>query len=92
MSMGGRHVVLVRYGPHHSFHDEWVYNGANIDSSPIVWCRWMGPSEDAEVFQYYKDRQFWTVDVDSGSVATQVSRHKENREYEGSLLSGHSIR
>ena len=58
----GRHVVFVRYGPDHSFHDEWVYNAANIDASRIVWCRAMGPY-DAEVAGYYPDRKFWLVDV-----------------------------
>ena len=40
--MGGAHVVFVRYGAHHTLTDEWVYNAAQIDASPIVWCRWMG--------------------------------------------------
>jgi hypothetical protein len=77
MSMGGRHAVFVRYGPHHIFDDEWVYNGANIDASPIVWCRWMGPAEDGEVMQYYGDRQFWIVDVDGGGVAARLSHYEE---------------
>jgi hypothetical protein len=33
----------------------------------------------------------WTLEERSFSVATQVSRYKENREYESSLASGHSI-
>jgi len=72
-SLGGRHVVFVRYGAGHSFHDEWVYNAADIDASPIVWCRTMGPTDDSEVTRYYKDRQAWMVDVD-GTV--RVSRYQ----------------
>jgi hypothetical protein len=71
-ALGGRHVVFVRYGPNHTFHDEWVYNAANIDSSRIVWCRWMG-SQDAEVIHYYRDRKFWIVDVDGNKVAKGIS-------------------
>jgi hypothetical protein len=66
--MGGRHVVFVRYGTHHNFDHEWVYNSADIDASPVVWCRIMGPNDDREVVKYYKDRQIWVVDADSDSI------------------------
>jgi hypothetical protein len=78
MGMGGRHVVFVRYGADHSFEDEWVYNAADIDASPIVWCRAMGPTDDSEVTRYYKGRQAWLVDVDGGAV--RVSRYQPQRE------------
>jgi hypothetical protein len=55
----------VRYAANHNFQHEWVYNAPDIDASPVVWCRIMGPKEDQEVVQYYKDRQFWVVDADS---------------------------
>jgi hypothetical protein len=74
MRESGRHVVFIRYGPNHNFHDEWVYNAADIDASPIVWCRAINPTDDAEVTQYYTDRQFWTADVDKDSV--RVSRYQ----------------
>ena len=63
----GRHAVFVRYGPTHDFHDEWVYNAADIDASRIVWCRAMGPADDAEVARYYRDRKLWLVDAGEGT-------------------------
>jgi len=79
-SMGGAHVAFVRYGPNHDFHDEWVYNAADVDAAPIVWCRWMGPREDSEVMRYYPGRQFWIVDVNAGvgelRVAKSVTRYQ----------------
>lgn len=63
--LGGRHVVFVRYGPKHAFTHEWVYNAADVDASPIVWCREEGESEDAEVARFYKDRQLWLAEVDA---------------------------
>jgi hypothetical protein len=78
MGLGGRHVVFVRYGPNHTFYDEWVYNAADIDASPIVWCREMGPTDDGEVTRYYKDRQMWVADVDRGLV--RLSRYQPPRE------------
>ena len=64
----GRHVAFVRYVPPHSFHEEWVYNAADIDAARIVWCRAMGPSADVEVARYYADRQFWLVEDDGSTV------------------------
>jgi hypothetical protein len=61
----GRHVVFVKYGPTHSFHDEWVYNAADIDAARIVWCRAIGPEEDARVIRYYDGRSFWLADVEA---------------------------
>jgi hypothetical protein len=75
-SMGGDHVVFVRYGANHHFDNEWVYNAANVDKAPIVWCRWMGFNKDLDVMRYYAGRQFWIVDVDGSRVATNVSRYE----------------
>jgi hypothetical protein len=65
LRLGGRHVVFVKYGAHHDFHDEWVYNTADVDGSPIVWCRAMGPEDDLEVARYYAGRRTWLVEVDT---------------------------
>jgi hypothetical protein len=68
LQIGGRHVVFVRYGTNHEFHDEWVYNSANIDASSVVWCRAIDPSSDDDVAQYYKGRTLWVADVDQDVV------------------------
>jgi hypothetical protein len=67
-ALGGRHVVFVRYDATHSFHDEVVYNGADVDAASIVWCRDMGAVEDAEVVRYYADRRMWLADVTGENV------------------------
>jgi hypothetical protein len=58
-----RHVVFVRYGRFADVHDDWVWNGADIDAQPIVWARAMSATEDAELRFYYRDRQAWRVTI-----------------------------
>jgi hypothetical protein len=54
---GGRHLVIVSYGPTHNPNLEWVYNEADIDASAVVWARDMGPEDNRELIEYYRDRQ-----------------------------------
>jgi hypothetical protein len=72
-ALGGRHVVFVQYDPGHNFHDEWVFNGANVDDAPIVWSRTIGAAEDGDVVRYYNGRSLWRVVVDDNGA--RVYRH-----------------
>jgi hypothetical protein len=60
---GGRHVVVVRYSPDHDAHREWVFNGADIDGSPVIWARDMGPEGNGDLLAYYRDRHIWLLDT-----------------------------
>lgn len=62
--MGGSHLIFVKYSPFHEFHWEIVYNAANIDASPIVWARDMGPLRNQELVNYYRGRKVWTFEPD----------------------------
>ncbi len=61
----GKHLVIVNYSETHSVHDEWVYNGADIDGSKVVWARDLGPEQNANLMAYFKDRTVWVVEVGS---------------------------
>lgn len=64
-STPGKHVVLVSYGLSHNFHDEWVYNRANIDTSHIVWANYRGDQGFRELLRYFPDRKFWLCEVNN---------------------------
>jgi hypothetical protein len=60
----GRNLVIVHYSPHHNTHNEWVYNGADIDGAEVVWARDMGSTRNEELVRYFKDRRVWLVNAD----------------------------
>ena len=64
LTEGSRHVVLVRYAPHHNIHQEWVYNLSEIDEARIVWAREMGMTENQALLDYYHDRRAWLLEAD----------------------------
>lgn len=63
----GRHLIVVRYGPTHNPHGEWVFNHADIDRSRIVWARELDPQQNDKLFTYFKDRQIWLFEPDRNS-------------------------
>lgn len=63
-SQPGKQLVIVHYAPQHSPDQEWVYNQADIDRSPVVWARDMGPEANRELIDYFHDRHVWLLNVD----------------------------
>ena len=64
----GKHLILVRYEEDHNIHDEWVYNGAEIDSAKVLWARELGPEQNAKLLAYFKDRHVWLVEPDKDNT------------------------
>lgn len=60
----GKHLVIVRYAANHNAHYEWVFNGADIDGSRIVWARDMGEAANRPLVEYFKDRAIWLLEPD----------------------------
>jgi hypothetical protein len=59
-----RRLMLVRYAPAHSPHEEWVHNGADLDTAPVVWAR----EGDPRLLEHFRDRQIWLVEPDTTPV------------------------
>jgi len=65
----GKHLVVVRYQEEdHNLHDDWVFNGAEIDSAKILWARDTSAEQNASLFAYFKDRQFWLIEPDQDNT------------------------
>jgi hypothetical protein len=65
----GKHLIIVRYEKdNHNIHDEWVYNGAEIDSAKVLWARELDAQQNAKLFFYFHDRKIWLVTPDSDNT------------------------
>lgn len=64
----GKHLVIVRYEEDHNIHDEWVYNGAEIDSAKVLWARELDAEQNAKLLAYFKDRHVWLVEPDKDNT------------------------
>jgi hypothetical protein len=65
----GKHLIVVRYEKdNHNIHDEWVYNGAEIDDAKVLWARELDAAQNAKLFAYFKDREIWLVTPDSDNT------------------------
>jgi len=61
---GKQNLVIVRYSADHNVVNEWVFNKADIDRSPVVWAREMGAEKNKELLEYFRDREVWLVEPD----------------------------
>ena len=65
-SLPGNQLAIVRYGPEHpALGTDWVDNGANIDTSKVIWARDLGYEQNRELLRYYRDRHAWLVEPDA---------------------------
>ena len=74
----GKQLVIVRYSPQHDPMFEWVYNGADIDGSKVIWAREMDAANNLDLMRYYKDRQIWLVQPDLQSEKVSPYPMPEN--------------
>jgi hypothetical protein len=77
-SMPGKHLVIVRYDEDHNVHDEWVYNGAEIDGARVLWARELSAEQNQKLFAYFKDRQIWLVTPDTDNTSLEPYSRAED--------------
>ena len=73
-------LVIVKYGPSHSMHEEWVYNRADLQRAPVVWARQLEASRMPHLFEAFPGRDVWIVEPDQKPVTLRkVSPEKMDR-------------
>ena len=55
----GKHLIIVRYSGVQRPIEEWVYNGADLNESEVIWAHDLGPVENRRLASYFHDRQVW---------------------------------
>ncbi|MBK9707988.1 MAG: hypothetical protein IPO77_13540 [Acidobacteria bacterium] len=58
------HLIIVRYGPEHVSHQEWVFNSADPDRSRVIWAREMDQTANQQLINYFPDRKIWLLEAD----------------------------
>ena len=64
----GKHLVIVRYPEGYNVHDDWVFNGAEIDSAKLLWARETNPEQNQRLLDYFKDRQVWLIEPEENNT------------------------
>lgn len=71
----GPDLVLVEYGRAHTFHQEWVYNRADLVGAPVVWARAMDPERDRALLAAFPSRRAWLLEVDRRPGSQRLRPH-----------------
>jgi len=66
--INGNHLVIVRYGSNHDLSKEWVYNGADVEHSNIIWARDMGQEQNDKLIGTYCHRSVWLLKADDNPM------------------------
>lgn len=67
-----KYLIVVKYGPHHSYYNDWIFNSANIDGSKVVWARDMELQKNCELINYFNDRVIWSLEIDRDEAPVQL--------------------
>ncbi|MGQ0633934.1 MAG: hypothetical protein ACT4QC_04950 [Planctomycetaceae bacterium] len=63
MSTPGDHLAFVRYHAQYTVHDEWVYNGADLDGARVIFVHDLGNEKNLRLLTCYPGRRVWHVFV-----------------------------
>lgn len=63
-SKPGLQLALVRYRDDRPHPVDWVQNLADINGQKVIWANDLGPQQNQEIIEYFKDRKVWLVEPD----------------------------
>lgn len=59
----GPQLALVRTSPNRNVLDQWIYNGADLNTARVLWAYDMGAAQNAELMRQYPGRTAWIIDL-----------------------------
>ena len=68
LNLQGRHLVLVGDGDGYAFLQDWIYNGADIDGSRIVWAHGDHEEQVEQLVTYFAGRQVWRIEASQAGI------------------------
>ena len=71
-SIPGKHLIIVRQGAL-NIDKEGVYNAPDIDAAKLIFARDMGERDNAELLNYFRDRQAWLLVVNDDPAGNPVT-------------------
>lgn len=69
---GGKHLIIVNYGPRHSVHNEWVYNEADIDGAKVIFARQLDKVQDCKLVEYFLTRRIWSLELNGARSPAEL--------------------
>lgn len=63
----GKYIAVVSYDESYNYHDEMIYNKADIENSKIIWAHDLGAEKNKALLNYYNNRKVLVIKI-SGST------------------------
>jgi len=62
-ALPNKQLVLVSYSAAHDARAEWVYDGADLTGTRVLWARAMTRAEDCQLIAHERGREAWLLEV-----------------------------
>jgi hypothetical protein len=72
---GGRHLVFVDYSENWDSVHEWVYNGADLDASMVIFAHLCSPRENRDLLNHFPGRKAWLVRLGPQGTDVRLERY-----------------
>ena len=72
---GGRHLVFVDYSENWDAVREWVYNGADLDASPVIFAHLRSPRDNRDLLDHFPGRKTWLVHLGPSPNDVSLERY-----------------
>lgn len=63
-----RYIALVNYNPNYSFHDEIVFNKADIENAKLIWAHDLGSTKNKPMLRFYNNRKILMISVEGTKI------------------------